>query len=184
MTDRRPLWSLTRFRRRSTSFPRSPSMRLGYEVEVVSSRKEPVEIYSYFARTGLLDVDRSITEARPEDYVGVLIPGGAKSPALLAEDPRVTKFVQDVSARGGVIACICRGSMLAARSEVVAGRRMTGFNDSVAYPELVVQPDAEAAGAIWVQDAPVVVDRNLVTSPHPRHSAAFSAAIVDALRGK
>ena len=74
--------------------------------------------------------------------------------------------------------------MLAARSEVVAGRRMTGFNDSVAYPELVVQPDAEAAGAIWVQDAPVVVDRNLVTSPHPRHSAAFSAAIVDALRGK
>jgi hypothetical protein len=33
-------------------------------------------------------------EARPEDYVGVLISGGAKSPALLAEDPRVTKFVQ------------------------------------------------------------------------------------------
>jgi DJ-1/PfpI family len=92
-------------------------------------------------------------------------PGGAKSPALLAEDPRVTKFVQDVSARGGVIACICRGSMLAARSEVVAGRRMTGFNDSASYPELVVQPDAEAAGATWVQDAPVVVDRNLVTSP-------------------
>jgi putative intracellular protease/amidase len=74
--------------------------------------------------------------------------------------------------------------MLAARSKVVAGRRMTGFNDSVSYPELVVQPDAEAAGATWVQDAPVVVDRNLVTSPHPRHSAAFSAAIVEALRGK
>jgi putative intracellular protease/amidase len=72
--------------------------------------------------------------------------------------------------------------MLAARSKVVAGRRMTGFNDSVSYPELVVQPDAEAAAA--VQDAPVVVDRNLVTSPHPRHSAAFSAAIVEALRGK
>jgi putative intracellular protease/amidase len=59
-----------------------------------------------------------------------------------------------------------------------------GFNDSVSYPELVVQPDAEAAGATWVQDAPVVVDRNLVTSPHPRYSAAFSAAIVEALRGK
>ncbi len=103
---------------------------------------------------------------------------------LLAEDPRVTKFVQDVSARGGVIACVCRGSMLAARSKVVAGRRMTGFNDSMSYPELVVQPDAEAAGATWVQDAPVVVDRNLVTSPHPRYSVAFSAAIVEALRGK
>jgi len=50
---------------------------------------------------------------------------------------------------------------------------MTGFNDSVSYPELVVQPDAEAAGATWVQNAPVVVDRNLVTSPHPRYSAAL-----------
>jgi deglycase len=183
MTDRRPKIAALiadAFQEEEYFFPKVALNEAGYEVEVVSSRKEPVEIYSYFARTGLLDVERAITEARPEDYVGVLIPGGAKSPALLA----VTKFVQDVSARGGVIACICRGSMLAARSKVVAGRRMTGFNDSASYPELVVQPDAEAAGATWVQDAPVVVDCNLVTSPHPRHSAAFAAAIVEALRGK
>jgi protease I len=187
MTDRRPKIAALvadAFQEEEYFFPKVALNEAGYQVEVVSSRKEPVEIYSYFARTGLLDVERAITEARPADYVGVLIPGGAKSPALLAEDPRVTKFVQDVSARGGVIACICRGSMLAARSKVVAGRRMTGFNDSVSYPELVVQPDAEAAGATWVQDAPVVVDRNLVTSPHPRHSAAFSAAIVETLHSK
>ena len=187
MTDRPPRIAALiadGFQEEEYFFPKIALNEAGYEVEVVSSRKEPVEIYSYFARTGLLDVQRAITEARPEDYVGVLIPGGAKSPALLAEDPRVTRFVQDVSARGGVIACICRGSMLAARSKVVAGRRMTGFNDGASYPELVVQPDAEAAGATWVQDAPVVVDRNLVTSPHPRHSTAFSAAIVKALRGQ
>ena len=165
-------------------FPKVALNEAGYQVEVVSSSKEPVEIYSYFARTGLLDVEYAVAEIRPEAYVGVLVPGGAKSPALLAEDPLVTKFVQDVSARGGVIACICRGSLLAARSRVVAGRRMTGFNDIVSYPNLVVQPDAEAAGATWVQDAPVVTDGNLVTSPHPRHSAAFAAAIVQALRGK
>ena len=168
------------FQEEENFFPKVALNEAGYRVEVVSSRKEPVEIYSYFARTGLLDVERAIDEARPEDYVGVLIPGGAKSPALLAEDPRVTKFVQDVSARGGVIACVCRGSVLAARAKVVAGRRMTGINDAVSYPELVVQPDAETAGATWVQDAPVVADGNLVTSPHPRHSAAFSAAIVAA----
>jgi putative intracellular protease/amidase len=92
-------------------FPKVALNEAGYQVEVVSSRKQPVEIYSYFARTGLLDVERAIADARPEDYVGVLIPGGAKSPALLAEDPRVAKFVQEVSARGGIIACICRGSL-------------------------------------------------------------------------
>ncbi len=187
MTNQRPKIAALiadAFQEEEYFFPKVALNEAGYQVEVVSSGKQPVEIYSYFARTGLLDVERAIADARPGDYVGVLIPGGAKSPALLAEDPRVTKFVQDVSARGGVIACICRGSLLAARSKVVAGHRMTGFNDSVSYPELVVQPDAEAAGATWVQDAPVVVDRNLVTSPHPRYSAAFSAAIVEALRGK
>jgi hypothetical protein len=66
--------------------------------------------------------------------------------------------------------------MLAARSKVVAGRRMTGFNDN----EQVVQPDAEAGGATWVQDAAVVVDGNHVISPHPRDSVALSAAIVEA----
>src|SRR5262249_7617610 len=187
MTDQRPKIAALvtdAFQEEEYFFPKFALNEAGYQVEVVSSRKQQVEIYSYFARTGLLDVERAIADARPEDYVGVLIPGGAKSPALLAEDPRVTKFVRDVSARGGVVACICRGSMLAARSRVVAGRRMTGFNDSASYPELVVQPDAEAAGAIWVQDAPVVVDRNLVTSPHRGLPAAFAAAIIEALGGK
>jgi protease I len=127
MTERRPKIAALvadAFQEEEYFFPKVALNEAGYQVEVVSSRKQPVEIYSYFARTGLLDVERAIADARPEDYVGVLIPGGAKSPALLAEDPRVAKFVQEVSARGGIIACICRGSLLAARSKVVAGHRM------------------------------------------------------------
>jgi deglycase len=155
----------------------------GYHVDVVSPHKAPVEIYSYFARTGLLDVDFAVSEVRPSEFVGVLVPGGAKSPALLSEDAGAISFVRGVSQRGGVIACICRGSLLLARTGLVEGRRMTGFNDAVTYPDLVVQPMAQAAGAVWVDDEAVVVDQNLVTSPHPRHAAAFTAAIVEALKG-
>ncbi len=113
MTNQRPKIAALiadAFQEEEYFFPKVALNEAGYQVEVVSSGKQPVEIYSYFARTGLLDVERAIADARPGDYVGVLIPGGAKSPALLAEDPRVTKFVQDVSARGGVIACICTAS--------------------------------------------------------------------------
>src|SRR4030095_1412180 len=109
--------------------------------------------------------------------------GGAKSPALLAEDPGALSLVRGVSQRGGVVACICRGSLLLARTGLVEGRRMTGFNEAATYPDLVVQPIAQAGGAIWVDDEPVVVDQNLVTSPHPRYAAEFTAAIVEALRG-
>ena len=88
MTDQRPKIAALiadAFQEEEYFFPKVALNEAGYDVEVVSSRKEPVEIYSYFARTGLLDVDRAIADARPEDYAGVLIPGGAKSPALLAE---------------------------------------------------------------------------------------------------
>src|SRR5262249_46449516 len=109
MTDQRPKIAALladAFQEEEYFFPKVALNEAGYQVEVVSSRKQPVEMYSYFARTGLLDVERAIADARPEEYMGVLIPGGAKSPALLAEDPRVAKFVQDLRARGGVFAGI------------------------------------------------------------------------------
>ena len=58
--------------------------------------------------------------------------------------------------------------MLAARSKVVAGRRITGFNYNASYLTWSFEPDAKAAGATWVQDAAVVADGNLVTSPRCR----------------
>jgi deglycase len=146
-------------------FPKIALQNAGFAIEVVSLREGTVEMYSIFSRTGLLDVHRRIEDADPAHYAGILIPGGAKSPALLAESARVRDFVKRTSERGNMIASICRGSLLPAKSDVVRGKRMTGFNDAAQYPDLVVQPDAEAAGAIWV-DAPVVADGNLVTSPH------------------
>src|SRR5215510_5802429 len=59
--------------------PKVALNRAGYAVEVVSMRNDPVEIYSFFRRTGLLDVDRNIDEVSPGEYVGILVPGGANS---------------------------------------------------------------------------------------------------------
>jgi len=112
--------------------------------------------------------------------VGVLIPGGAKSPALLSENPAVRKFVREANAREIVIAAICRGSLLLVKSDIVRGRRITGFNLADQYPDLALQPEAEAAGAIWV-NAPVVVEGNLITSPHPDEATAFAREIISSL---
>jgi protease I len=157
--------------------PKTELQKAGYEVEVVSTGPEPVEMYSFFHPTGHLDVAKTIADAQVDDYVGVLVPGGAKSPAILADDPMVRAFVKEASSRGKLVAGICRGSLLLAKSDVVRGKRMTGFNLADEYPDLVVAPTAEAAGATWV-DAPVVTDGNLVTSPHPNHSAEFGRAML------
>jgi protease I len=162
-------------------FPKVALNKAGYAVEVVSIGKDPVEIYSIFRRTGLLDVDRTVDEARPAEYMGVLIPGGAKSPALLADDAKVRAFVHEIDRRGAMVASICRGALLPVKSDVVRGRRITGFNDAAAYPDLVVGPHAVEAGAIWIDGMPVVADGHLVSSPHPDFADDFGREMVRVL---
>lgn len=150
---------------------------LGLEVEVVSSKKQPIEIYSYFARIGMLDVDRTIKEADPKDYIGVLVPGGAKSPALLSDDPLIIAFLRKVNEQERLVASICRGSLLVAKSGIAKGRHLTGFHQDDEFPDLVIRPIVEANGGIWSDDKPVVIDGNLVSSRHPNDIQHFISGI-------
>ena len=74
--------------------PRFVLQLLGARVEIISSTKRPIEIYSYFEKVGTYDVDHAIDEVDPHDFDGILIPGGAKSPAILSDDERVKAFVR------------------------------------------------------------------------------------------
>ena len=151
--------------------------QLGLDVEVISIGKKPIEIYSYFSRIGLLDVDRAIDDANPNDYIGVLVPGGAKSPALLAENPAVLAFLRQVNDDRKLVASICRGSLLVAKSGIVKGRHLTGFHLEKEFPDLVIRPVVEENGGIWSDDKPVVIDANLVSSRHPNDIEYFTEGI-------
>jgi protease I len=151
--------------------------QLGLRVEVVSLRAEPIEIYSYFSRIGLLDVTKTIEQADHRDYVGVLVPGGAKSPAVLSEHDAVLSFLRKVDAQHKLVASICRGSLLVATSGIAKGRHLTGFHLDKEYPDLVIRPIVEQFGGIWSDDKPVVVDGNLVSSRHPSDIEHFTEGI-------
>src|SRR2546430_12368863 len=61
MTNQRPKIAALiadAFQEEEYFFPKVALNEAGYQVEVVSSHKEPVEIYSYFARTGPLPTGR------------------------------------------------------------------------------------------------------------------------------
>src|SRR5262249_58270104 len=103
--------------------PKIEIEKLGVETETVSISKTPVEIYSFFRAIGHLNIDKSITEAKPADYVGALVPGGAKSPKILDEDERILSFLREINSTKKMIAPICRGTMLVATSGVAKGAR-------------------------------------------------------------
>src|SRR5262245_13548119 len=158
--------------------------QVGLDVEVVSIKKEPIEIYSYFTRIGLLEVNKSIDEADASDYIGVLVTGGAKSPALLAENPGVISFLRKINEDRKLVASICRGSLLVAKSGIAKGRHLTGFHLDKEFPELVIKPIVEENGGIWSDDKPVVIDGNLVSSRHPNDIANFIEGIRRWLNGR
>src|SRR5215831_1968461 len=76
--------------------PKIEIEKLGIETETVSISKTPVEIYSFFRAIGHLNIDKSIGEAKPADYIGALVPGGAKSPAILPENERILSFLREL----------------------------------------------------------------------------------------
>ena len=162
--------------------PKIEIEKLGVETETVSISKAPVQIYSFFRAIGHLNIDKSISEAKPADYVGALVPGGAKSPAILAEDERVLSFLREMDGTKKMIAPICRGTMLVATSGVAKGREITGFHLSDQYPDLAVKPIVQRYGGLWREDQPVIVSGNLISSRHPDDVPFFSKAIRDWLQ--
>jgi deglycase len=104
--------------------PKIEIEKLGVETETLSITKSPVEIYSFFRGIGHLNIDKAIDEAKVGDYAGVLVLGGAKSPAILAEDERVLSFLREMDDAEKMIAPICRGTMLVATSGILKSERL------------------------------------------------------------
>ena len=116
--------------------------------------------------------DKGIDQVRPEDYVGLLIPGG-QSPDHLRADQRFVDFVKRFDALKRPLAAVCHGPQLLLSARLVRGRTLTAWS--------TVQGDLQQAGAN-VRDEQVVIDQNWITSRKPDDLQAFSDAMIDALR--
>ena len=162
--------------------PKIEIEKMGVATEIVSLKKDPVAMWSFFNVLRTIAVDKTIDEANPEDYIGVLIPGGAESPATLAENSAVCEFVAQIDKQDKLVASICRGSLLVAKSGVAKGRDITGFHDSEQFPDLAIAPTVQELGGKWHDDKPVIIDRNLISSRHPDDANDFTNAIADWLK--
>ncbi len=117
-----------------------------------------------------LDVDLTISAAKPEDFDALLLPGGVMNPDKLRVMPEVVDFVRRIYEAKKPIAAICHGPWTLIEAGAVEGRRMTS------WPTL--RTDLKNAGANWV-DAPVVVDGGIVTSRKPDDIPQFNQKMIE-----
>lgn len=113
---------------------------------------------------------RDVTDLRVEDYDLVVLPGGQEAPDRVRQIPEVLAFVKGMFERGKVVAAICHGPWITISAGIMKGKKATCYAG--------MADDLKNAGALY-QDAPVVVDGNLITSPHYRDNGAFMKAVLE-----
>jgi protease I len=139
-------------------------------VDVISLKTGPVKSWNEKDWGKEYNADKSIDDAKAEDYDALVLPGGVMNPDKLRTNKAVVSFVNAIMEAGKPVAAICHGPWTLIETGKVKGRKMTS------WPSL--QTDLRNAGAEWV-DQEVVVDNGLVTSRKPDDLHAFCAKMIE-----
>ncbi len=146
-------------------YPKLRLIEAGAEVVVAG----PEAGKTYAGKNGYPCVsDAAIADVDPEDFDGLVVPGGFM-PDKLRRDPRVLEIVQQIHNAEKLLAAVCHGGWIPISAGVYAGVRVTGSPG--------IKDDLINAGAIW-EDAPVVIDRHFVSSRKPDDLPEFCLGIL------
>ncbi len=145
--------------------PKKALEEAGAKVDIISPQREKVKGMKAHNWSVEIPVDKHISEARAEDYDGLMLPGGVFNPDQLRMNSEAVGFIKNFFIAGKPVAAICHGPQTLISADVVRGREMTS------YPS--IKQDLINAGVKWV-DREVVVDQGLVTSRDPNDLPAFN----------
>ncbi|MEO5800696.1 MAG: type 1 glutamine amidotransferase domain-containing protein [Gemmatimonadales bacterium] len=148
-----------------------PKIRLeeeGYEITVAGLGER-----SYQGKRGYpITADTSVDRIRAEDFDALVIPGGY-APDIMRRSEQLLTITRAMHEAGKPIAFICHAGWVPISAGIVRGRRGTSVG--------AIKDDLVNAGMVW-EDAPVVVDGNLISSRTPADLVAFTKAIIAALK--
>lgn len=142
----------------------------GAQVDVVSLKRGMIKAWKHGDWSIKVGVDKTIDEAKADEYDGLLLPGGVINPDTLRTKEEALNFVRNFIQHGKPVAAICHGPQILINADVVEGRKMTSVS--------TISKDLINAGVNWV-DKEVVVDNGLVTSRTPADLPAFIHKIIE-----
>ena len=115
--------------------------------------------------------DLAIEFLRADAFDGLVIPGGF-APDKLRRMPKILELTRQIHASGKLVAHICHAGWIPISAGIMKGYKCTSTPG--------IKDDLINAGAIW-EDAPVVIDRNMVSSRRPDDLPDFCRGILEVL---
>lgn len=154
--------------------PRSFLEQHGAEVILLSPKNagETIQAVNRMSPGDKFKVEKNVKDARPNDYDGLVLPGGVANPQQLRLSPESIAFIRAFADSDKPIAAICHGPLILIDAGVAQSKHMTS------WPSL--QQDLRDAGAEWT-DEQVVIDGRLITSRQPDDLPAFNDAMLKEL---
>lgn len=150
--------------------PRKHLEQAGAITHVIAPKGHEIKAWKTKDWGDKIKVDKTLDDAKPDEYDALLLPGGVMNPDHLRMDPKAVEFVKGFVKAGKTIAAICHGPWTLIEADAVKGKTMTS------WPSL--KTDLENAGANWV-DERVVVDGQFITSRKPDDIPDFSKALME-----
>lgn len=148
-----------------------PKIRL--EEEGIRTLVAGVGERTYTGKRGAypVTVDAHVDACDAAAFDGLIIPGGY-APDILRRHEKVLALTRDIFAAGKPVGFICHAGWVPISAGIVRGRRGTSVG--------AIRDDLVNAGMHW-EDAPVVVDGNLISSRTPADLGPFMKAFLAAL---
>ncbi len=150
--------------------PRKALDEAGAQTSIVSPKEEKVRGWKFKEWGDELPVDVHLSDAKPDNFDALLLPGGVINPDKLRMIPKAVEFVKAFFAANKPIAAICHGPWSVIEAGAASGRKIASWPS--------IKTDLRNAGAEW-KDEEVVVDGNLVTSRNPDDIPAFNREMIN-----
>jgi len=143
------------------------------EVDVISLKSGTIKSWKDNDWGQSVKVHATLKQISPDDYDGLVLPGGVINADKLRMESAAVDFVREFAKSGKPIAAICHAAWTLIETGCVSGHEMTS------WPSL--KTDLVNAGATWV-DKEVVADNGWVTSRKPADLPAFNRKMIEEFR--
>jgi protease I len=150
--------------------PRAALENAGARTTLLSEKRGMVQSVHQDRRAEQFVVDGTFDEANPQEFEGVLLPGGVWNADRLRKIPAAQRFVKSIEGAAKPIAVICHAPWLLVSSRLVRDRTLTSSP--------TIEDDIRNAGGNWV-DKEAVVDGNWVSSRTPEDIPAFNFRMLE-----